>query len=176
MILILKGVIVGLAAGGMAGLLGIGGGIIMVPLMIWLFDYTQGQAQGMSLTVMIPPIGIFAAYQYWQHQKVNIPLAFVIAFAFIVGSYLSAGFVQKIDQQTLRRIFGLLVAYVAGQMLLGGHGGPLGQRILAMVGWGAAGGGVAGVGGALSRRNQRRKAAAGGDNGDDRGIWMGEGI
>jgi uncharacterized membrane protein YfcA len=163
--LLLKGAFVGLTAGAMAGLLGIGGGIVMVPLMIWLFDYTQGQAQGMSLTVMIPPIGIFAAWQYWKHQEVNIPLALLIALGFIIGSYVSAGYAQKIDQQTLRRIFGLLVAYVAGQMLLGGNGGSLGQRLLSMVGWGTAGAGMLVLGGAMSSRRAKgtKEAPAGTD-------------
>jgi len=74
---------IGVVTGVMAGMLGIGGAIIMVPALVFIMGFSQQMAQGTSLAVMLPPIGIIAAYNYWKAGQVNIKFALILAVAFI---------------------------------------------------------------------------------------------
>jgi len=109
-------VLIGLAAGILGGILGLGGGIIMIPAMVLLLGFTQHQAIGTSLAVMLPPIGIFAAYNYYQAGHVNLKYALIIAVAFMAGSYLSSKFALNISENTLKKVFSLLLVLVAVKM------------------------------------------------------------
>jgi len=110
--------LLGIAAGTLSGLLGVGGGIIMVPGMVYFFSMTQHQAQGTSLAVMAPAVTAIAAWRYYQEGHVDlVTVAWIIA-GFVIGSYLSADVAQRISANALKAFFGLLLAFVAGQMLL----------------------------------------------------------
>jgi uncharacterized membrane protein YfcA len=109
--------VIGVVTGIMAGMLGIGGAIIMIPAMVFFLGFSQQMAQGTSLAVMLPPIGIFAAYNYWKAGQVNIKFALILAVAFIVGSYFGSKFALNIPQNILKKIFGLLLLLVAAKML-----------------------------------------------------------
>src|SRR5674536_125783 len=85
MLLIL--IVIGIITGVMAGMLGIGGAIIMIPALVFFLGISQQTAQGTSLAVMLPPIGIIAAYNYYKAGEVNIKFAIVLAIFFLVGSY-----------------------------------------------------------------------------------------
>ena len=85
MILIL--IVIGIITGVMAGMLGIGGAIIMIPSLVFLLGISQQSAQGTSLAVMLPPVGIIAAYNYYKAGQVNIRFAIILAVFFLVGSY-----------------------------------------------------------------------------------------
>ncbi|OFY65937.1 MAG: permease, partial [Bacteroidetes bacterium RBG_13_43_22] len=98
--------------------LGIGGAIIMVPALVFIMGFSQQMAQGTSLAVMLPPIGIIAAYNYWKVGQVNIKFALILAAAFIVGSYFGSKFALNIPQPVLKKIFGVLLILVAAKMLL----------------------------------------------------------
>jgi uncharacterized membrane protein YfcA len=74
-------------------------------------------AQGTSLAVMLPPIGIFAAYNYWKAGHVNIEFALILAAAFIIGSYFGSRFALNLPQTVLKKIFGVLLLLVAAKML-----------------------------------------------------------
>lgn len=102
----------GLAVGVLSGLLGIGGGIALVPGLMFLFRMTQQQAQGTSLAVLIPPIGIFAAIVYWQNGYVRLPVVGWVAGGFVVGAYFGAKLVPYAPDSVLRVGFGLLLLYV----------------------------------------------------------------
>lgn len=110
-------IIIGIITGFMAGMLGIGGAIIMIPALVFFLGLTQQAAQGTSLAVMLPPIGILAAYNYYKAGQVNIKFALILAAAFIVGSYFGSKLAINIPQPVLKKIFGVLLLLVAAKML-----------------------------------------------------------
>jgi uncharacterized membrane protein YfcA len=116
MILIL--IVIGVITGVMAGMLGIGGAIIMIPALIFLLGISQQTAQGTSLAVMLPPVGIIAAYNYYKAGQVNIRFAIILAVFFLVGSYFGSKLALTIPQNVLKKIFGVLLLLVAAKMLL----------------------------------------------------------
>ena len=116
MLLILIGI--GILTGFMAGMLGIGGAIIMIPALVFLLGFSQQGAQGTSLAVMLPPIGIIAAYNYYKAGEVNFKFALILAVAFLFGSYFGSKLAIQIPQPLLKKIFGVLLLIVAARMLL----------------------------------------------------------
>ncbi len=106
-------IIIGLLAGILSGLVGVGGGIIMIPLLIMLLGLTQHQAQGTALFAMLPPIGILAAMNYLKQGYVKWEYAVVIALTFVIGGYLGSKLSLSLPPQTVRRVFGVV-------MLIGG--------------------------------------------------------
>lgn len=112
-ILIIIGVITGL----MAGMLGIGGAIIMIPALVFFMGFSQQMAQGTSLAVMLPPVGIFATYNYWKAGQVDIKFALILAAAFIIGSFFGSKIALTLPQAVLKKIFGVLLLLVAAKML-----------------------------------------------------------
>ncbi len=116
---ILSYLLLGLAAGILSGLVGIGGGIVIVPALVVLFGFTQQQAQGTTLALLVPPIGILAAWTYYQHGFVNLNAALLIASGFIVGSLLGARFATGISNDILGKIFGTFLVLIGLKMILG---------------------------------------------------------
>jgi len=116
MLLILIGI--GILTGVMAGMLGIGGAIIMIPALVFFMGFSQQMAQGTSLAVMLPPIGIIAAYNYYKAGQVNIKFALILAVCFLVGSYFGSKLALNLPQPALKKIFGILLLLVAAKMLL----------------------------------------------------------
>lgn len=115
MILIAIGIITGV----MAGMLGIGGAIIMIPALVFFMGFSQQLAQGTSLAVMLPPVGILATYNYYKAGHVDIKIALILAGAFLIGSYFGSKYALTLPQATLKRIFGILLLLVAAKMLIG---------------------------------------------------------
>jgi uncharacterized membrane protein YfcA len=116
MLLLLIGI--GILTGFMAGMLGIGGAIVMIPALVFLLGFSQQTAQGTSLAVMLPPIGIIAAYNYYKAGEVNFKFALILAIAFIFGSYFGSKLALYLPQTVLKKIFGVLLLIVAARMLL----------------------------------------------------------
>lgn len=116
MLLIL--VVIGIITGIMSGLLGIGGAIIMVPCLVYIMGVSQQTAQGTSLAVMLPPIGIIAAYNYYKAGQVNLKFALILAICFLAGSYFGSKISLTLSEPVLKKIFGLLLLAVAAKMLL----------------------------------------------------------
>jgi len=108
---------IGIIAGIMAGMLGIGGAIIMVPALVLFMGVSQQTAQGTSLAVMLPPIGIIAAYNYYKAGQVNIKFALILAAAFLIGSYFGSKLALNLPEPLLKKIFGILLLLVAAKML-----------------------------------------------------------
>ena len=102
-------IIIGLLAGVLSGLVGVGGGILMIPLLIIFLGLSQHQAQGTALFAMLPPIGILAAINYYKEGFVKWEYAIVIAFTFIIGGYLGSKFSLSLPPQMVRRIFGVIM-------------------------------------------------------------------
>ncbi len=111
-------IIIGIITGITAGMLGVGGAIIMVPALIFFLGFSQHMAQGTSLAVMLPPIGIVAAYNYWKAGHVDLRIALILALTFIIGSYFGSRFAINIPQHLLKKIFGLVLLMVALRMLI----------------------------------------------------------
>lgn len=116
MLLILIGI--GILTGIFAGMLGIGGAIIMVPALVYLMGLSQQTAQGTSLAVMLPPIGIIAAMNYYKAGHVNLKFALILALFFIAGSYFGSRISLSLPANVLKKIFGILLLAVAMKMLL----------------------------------------------------------
>jgi uncharacterized membrane protein YfcA len=117
MLLIL--IAIGIITGAMAGMLGIGGAIIMIPALVYFMGFSQQMAQGTSLAVMLPPIGILAAYNYYKAGHVDMKIALILAGTFLIGSFFGSKFALTLPQVTLKRIFGILLLLVAAKMLIG---------------------------------------------------------
>ena len=110
--------VIGIITGVVAGMFGIGGAIIMVPALVFIMGLSQHMAQGTSLAVMLPPIGIIAAYNYYKAGQVNFIFAMILAMAFLVGSYFGSKIALNLSQPLLKKIFGVLLLLVAAKMLL----------------------------------------------------------
>jgi hypothetical protein len=109
---------IGIITGVMAGMLGIGGAIIMIPALVYLVGISQVTAQGTSLAVMLPPVGIIAAYNYYKAGQVNIKYAIILAVFFLIGSYFGSKLALNLPQPVLKKIFGILLLLIAARMLL----------------------------------------------------------
>jgi uncharacterized protein len=112
-------IILGLAAGVLSGVVGIGGGVLIVPALVFLFGFTQQQAQGTTLALLVPPIGLLAAWTYYQHGMVNIKVAMFIALGFILGSLFGARFAVGLSNTTLEKYFGTIIILIGLKMVLG---------------------------------------------------------
>lgn len=111
--------ILGIVAGYFSGLVGIGGGVIIVPALVLLFGFTQYSAQGTTLALLIPPIGILAVWKYYQQGAVDVKTAAVICLGFILGGYLGSATAINIPQDTLRKIFAALLVVLGIKMFFG---------------------------------------------------------
>lgn len=118
MTIIISLIIIGLLAGILSGLVGVGGGIIMVPLLVLFLGFNQFQAQGTSLAVLLVPTTAIAVFNYYKEGYVNWKYALVIAIFFLVGSFFGSKLALSLDQRILKKIFSIVLIIVAGKMLL----------------------------------------------------------
>jgi uncharacterized protein len=109
--------ILGALAGVLSGLIGIGGGILIVPVLIYLFGFSQHMAQGTTLALMIPPIGILAVMEYYKSGNVDIKVAALICLGFVVGGYVGAKIAVGIPDAVLKKIFGVILMLVSVRMV-----------------------------------------------------------
>ncbi len=112
-------ILIGLVAGVFSGLIGIGGALIIIPALIFILHMDQYAAQGTSLAIMLPPIGLLAAYNYYKAGALNLQYALIIAGAFFIGGYLGSKFALAIPLDTLRKIFAIVLLAIAVKMLWG---------------------------------------------------------
>ncbi|NNC83069.1 MAG: sulfite exporter TauE/SafE family protein [Flavobacteriales bacterium] len=106
----------GLTAGMLGGFIGVGGGIIVVPAMIYFLGMNQFQAQGTSLAMMLPPIGILAVMNYYKAEAVDMRAAMILAGAFIIGGYLGSRYSLRLDPNKVKLAFGIFMLLVAVRM------------------------------------------------------------
>ncbi len=111
--------LIGLAAGLLGGVAGVGGGIIVIPALIFALGMTQFEAQGTSLAMMIPPIGIMAAYNYYQEGHINWKYALVLAIFFAIGSYFGSKLILNIPQGMVKKGFAFFIILIGVKMLFG---------------------------------------------------------
>jgi len=117
MINILLYLLLGLGAGTLGGLLGIGGAVVIIPALVFLFGLSQHQAQGTTLALMVPPIGLLAAWTYYKHGFVDIRIALFICIGFFLGGLLGAKIATGLSELILKRIFGVVLLLVAFRMI-----------------------------------------------------------
>ena len=105
--------LIGLAAGVLSGLFGIGGGILIVPALIYLMGFSQHKAQGTSLAVFVLPVGFLAALNYYKKGNVDLTGAAVVAAALFLGGYFGSKLALAIEESTLRKIFAVFIVIAA---------------------------------------------------------------
>lgn len=110
-------ILLGMAAGVASGLVGIGGGVILVPALVFLFGLSQHQAQGTTLALMVPPIGIIAAWSYWREGFVDLRIAGLICVGFLIGSLLGARFSISLSNASLQKAFGVFLLLLSLKMI-----------------------------------------------------------
>ena len=107
---------IGLIAGFFSGLVGIGGGIIIVPVLIYFLHFTQQQAQGTTLFMFLVPIGILGVYNYYKAGYMDWKAAAFMGLTFVIGSFFGSKIAVSIDQQTVKKVFGIFVILIGIKM------------------------------------------------------------
>ena len=108
----------GLLAGILSGLLGIGGGILIIPALVFVVGLTQRQAQGTTLALMVPPIGLLAAWTYYKQGHVDLKIAALICLGFFFGGLLGAKLAGVVSATMLKKLFGAALLITALKMIL----------------------------------------------------------
>ncbi|MEP6728946.1 MAG: sulfite exporter TauE/SafE family protein [Bacteroidota bacterium] len=110
-------VIIGLAAGILSGMIGIGGGIIIVPALVFVLGFTQQQAQGTSLGLLLLPVGILAVMNYYKQGFIDVKVVGIMSVTFILGGWLGSKIALSLPQETVKKIFAIILIVVAVKML-----------------------------------------------------------
>lgn len=110
-------ILIGLFAGAFSGMIGLGGGLVIIPALIYLLGMNQYMAQGTSLAIMLPPIGLMAAFNYYKAGALNLKYAMIIAVAFFIGGYFGSKWALTIPEAVLRKIFAVTLIILAIRML-----------------------------------------------------------
>jgi uncharacterized membrane protein YfcA len=110
-------ILLGVVAGIFSGLIGIGGGIIIVPALVLLFGLSQHSAQGTTLALMVPPIGMLAAWAYYKQGFVDLKIAAFVCIGFFIGGLAGAQLATKIPDEILRKIFGAVLLLASLKMI-----------------------------------------------------------
>jgi uncharacterized protein len=116
---------IGLMAGVFGGIFGVGGPIIMIPAMVYFLGVDQHPAQGTSLAVMLPSIGLFAAYNYYKAGQVNIWYAVIIAVSFMIGGYFGSKIALSLPEQLMKKIFAIFLILTALKLFFSKQAGVL---------------------------------------------------
>ena len=106
----------GFGVGTLSGLIGIGGGVLITPALIYLFGFSQHNAQGTTLALLVPPIGLLGAWTYFQQGHVDVRAATLICLGFVFGGLIGAKFAVDLPEQLLRRVFGISLIVVGIRM------------------------------------------------------------
>lgn len=117
--IVLSLVLIGVLAGILSGLVGVGGGVVMVPLLVLLLGFNQHQAQGTSLAVLVVPVTAVAVYTYHKEGFIDWRYVGIIALFFVIGGYFGSKIAVGLDQKMLKKVFGFILLLIAGKMLLG---------------------------------------------------------
>lgn len=112
-------VLIGLIAGIFGGMFGIGGGLIVIPALVFFMGLTQHQAEGTNLAFMLAPVGLLAVINYYNSGYVNIKYSLIIAVAFVIGAYFGSVWAIKLEPNILKKAFGVFIILVGIKMLIG---------------------------------------------------------
>jgi len=109
--------LIGLVAGFASGMVGIGGGIIIVPALVYFLALSQHQAQGISIGMLLMPVGFMAAFNYYKSGNLNFQYSIIIGLTFIVGAYLGSKVSLQVDEVLMKRIFGVFILLMAIKLI-----------------------------------------------------------
>ncbi|MBL6987688.1 MAG: sulfite exporter TauE/SafE family protein [Methylobacter sp.] len=109
--------LIGLFSGIASGMFGIGGGVIIVPALIYLAKFSQHAAIGTSLAVLLPPIGLLAVLEYYRQGNIDLKSAFIVAIAFMVGGWIGANAANHMNGHLLKLLFGIFVLGIGGYLV-----------------------------------------------------------
>ena len=110
-------IIIGFATGILGGMVGVGGGVILVPALVYILGFSQLDAQGTSLALIMFPVGILAVIQYYKEGHVDFKIVLLLAMGFLIGSFLGSKLSLSLPQQTVKKIFAILMLAIACKML-----------------------------------------------------------
>jgi len=110
-------ILIGVAAGMLGGMVGVGGGIIIVPALIFFLGFSQKMAQGTSLGILLLPVGLLGVMQYYKQGQVDLRVVGIISLAFFVGSFYGSRIALALPQETVKKIFAILMLVVAIKMM-----------------------------------------------------------
>ncbi len=116
--LILAGLVVGIIVGIFSGLVGVGGGVLLIPILVYGFKMNQKLAQGTSLGMLLPPTGILAFLEYYKTGNADLKLGLVIALGVFIGGYFGGAWAQPLSGPTLRKVFAVFLAGLAVKMFM----------------------------------------------------------
>jgi uncharacterized membrane protein YfcA len=111
-------ILIGICAGFASGMVGIGGGVVIVPALVYFLTMTQKQAQGVSIGMLLMPVGFLAAYNYYKAGNLNFGYSILIGLGFVLGAFLGSKVSLAMDETLLRRIFGVFILLVAIRMIV----------------------------------------------------------
>jgi len=114
---ILLVLIIGFAAGILSGLVGVGGGVIIVPALVFFLGFSQHQAQGTSLGLLLLPIGILAVMNYYNKGYIDVKIVAIMCIAFVIGGWLGSKWAISLPQDTLKKIFAVVLFYTGIKMM-----------------------------------------------------------
>jgi len=109
--------VIGLAAGILGGLIGVGGGIIIVPSLIYFLGFSQKEASGTSLGILLLPVGILGVLQFYKAGYIDMRTVWLVSFGFLVGSYFGSKIALRFSQETVRKIFAVVMILIALKMI-----------------------------------------------------------
>lgn len=112
-------ILIGVVSGISSGFFGIGGAIILIPALVYIFKFSQHLAQGTALAALLLPVGILAVIKYYKSGDVNIKVALFIAFGFIIGGFVGATLVQAVPSPILKKVFAVMLLCISVYMLVG---------------------------------------------------------
>ena len=110
-------ILVGIAAGMLSGLVGVGGGIIIVPALVYFIGFSQKTAQGTSLGLILLPVGILGVMQYYKQGHIDVKVVIILAIGFLAGSFFGSKIALSLPQDTIKKIFAVLMIIIAIKML-----------------------------------------------------------
>jgi uncharacterized membrane protein YfcA len=111
-------IVLGIVAGIFSGLIGVGGGVVIVPALVFLFGFSEHKAQGTTLALLVPPVGLLAAWAYYRHGYVDLKAAAMIAAGFLLGGLGGAQIATRVSNATLEKIFGAALVLIGLKMML----------------------------------------------------------
>lgn len=110
-------IVVGLVAGMLSGLVGLGGGVIIVPALVYLIGFSQHQATGTSLGILLLPAGIFAVMNYYKKGYIDVKVVVILFVGFLVGGWLGSKMSVSMPETTLKKVFAVALLLIAGKVL-----------------------------------------------------------
>ena len=117
MLYIIGFIFLGLVAGMLSGIIGIGGGIVIIPALVFIFGLSQQMAQGTTLALLVPPVGIFAAWAYYKQGYVDLKIALLICIGFIIGGLIGGQIAIALPTKLITKIFGVFMMLIGIRMV-----------------------------------------------------------